>query len=374
MTNRVIFGIVGAYGATGRAVASELAKSTDGDLLIGGRDPSKLESLAAELGSRVSAARLDVLDARSLDDFCTRSSIILNCAGPVTLLQDRVAQAALRAHCHYIDPAGLSIVKERMVPHDREITDLRLSFVVSAGWTPGLTELLPVYAHAQAKSRMDSIESVSVCSSDSGVWSDNALRDGVAFLRQAELTKPGYFRKGKWVRAKMSMASRKVALGDPIGLRRFSLFSMPELGEIGRRLTDCDFLTYSYLSGFRNAVGAIMIAMLPLSEETAVRLLRGMFQRNRLPVAGFVVVYVVGRSAGRPATLKARITFDAGRDYWMNAVALATAARMVAAGKDVQSGVHFLSDAVDPRAFMAELRGAGVHDTEIFEVEAQYCT
>lgn len=370
MPPRFTFGIVGAYGATGRAVASELLKSTAGDLLLGGRDPAKLESLAEELGTRVSPTHLDVLDAHSLDRFCTRCSIILNCAGPVTLLEDRVAQAALRAHCHYIDAAGMSIVHERLLPHAREIADLGLSFVVSAGWAPGLTELLPVYAHTLAKSRMDSIESVSVYSSDSGVWSDNALRDGVSFLRHAELTKPGYFRKGEWVRAKMSEASRKVDLGDPIGRRRFSLFSMPELNETGRRLTDCNFLSYSYLSGFRNAIAAIMIAMLPLSEDSAVRLLRGMFRRNRLPVAGFVVVHVVGRAAGRPATLKARITFDTGRDYWMNAVALATAARMVAAGKDVQPGIYFLSSAVDPRAFMAELRRGGVHDTEIFELGA----
>ena len=97
--------------------------------------------------------------------------------------------------------------------------------MVSAGWTPGITELLPVYAHAQAGSQMDSIESLSVYFSDSGEWSDNALRDGVWHLRQAGLPKPGYFRKGEWVRATMSEASGKVDLGDPVGLRRFSLFS-----------------------------------------------------------------------------------------------------------------------------------------------------
>jgi hypothetical protein len=62
----------------------------------------------------------------------------------------------------------------------------------------------------------------------------------------------------------MSDASGKVDLGDPVGLRRFSLFAMPELDEAGRRLTDCDFRTYSYLAGFRNAVAAMLISALPL--------------------------------------------------------------------------------------------------------------
>src|SRR5215472_4346472 len=111
LSQSAALGIVGAYGATGRVVVSELLKSTDGELLVGGRDPAKLKLLAAEFGSRVSAASLDVLDARSLDEFCSRCSIVVNCGGPVMLLQDRVAQAALRTHCHYIDPAGMSIVK-----------------------------------------------------------------------------------------------------------------------------------------------------------------------------------------------------------------------------------------------------------------------
>jgi len=367
LSKTVTIGVVGGYGATGRIVVSELARSCDGEILLGGRDLAKGKSLASEFGSRVAAARLDVLDARSLDDFCSRCSIIVNTAGPVTVLQDRVAQATFRRHCHYVDAADMAVVKERMLPHAQEVAALGLSFVISAGWTPGLTELLPVYAYTQAKCRMDSIDSVRVYSSDSGDWSENALRDGVAFIRKAGLAKPGYFHKGEWVRAKTSEASRNVDLGDPIGGRRFSLFTMPELSEVGRRLTDCDFLSYSYLSGFRNAAAFMMIALLPLSEQTSIRLLRNMFRRNRMSVAGFVVVHVVGCSAGRRVALKARITFDAGRDYWMNSVALATAARMISQGKGVKPGVHFLASAVDPVVFMATLQESGVGLTESFD-------
>ena len=366
-TQKSTFGIVGGYGATGRAVVAELLKSGDGDFLLSRRDPAKLKSVTAGLGSRVSAERVDVLDAASLDAFCSRCSVIVNCAGPVMLLQDHVAQAALRQHCHYVDAAGMGVVKERLLPHNQEIAALGLSFVISAGWTPGLTELLPVYDYARAKSRMDSIDSVTAYSSDSGEWSASALRDGVAFIRRMGLAKPGYFHKGEWVRAKTSEASRKVDLGDPIGLRRFSLFSMPELNDVGRRLTDCDFLPYVYLSGFQNAAAFLMIALLPLSEGSCVRLLRNMFRRNRLAVAGFVEVRVVGRSQGRVAALKMRITFEAGRDYWMNAVTLATVARMVSARQGVQFGVHYLSAAIDPIALMGELRKAGVQLTESFE-------
>jgi len=360
------FGVVGGYGATGRMVVSELHKRSQGKILIGGRDLAKGNALAVEFGVRASATRVDVFDTSSLDEFCGRCSIIVNCAGPVTVLQDRVAQAAFRMRRHYVDVAGMSVVKERMAAHGQEIGNSGLSFVVSAGWIPGITELLSVYSYTKAKSGMDAIESVSVYFADSGEWSDNALRDGVSYIREVGLSRPGYFRKGERARAEFSKASGKVDLGDPIGRRRFSLVSMPELNEVGRQLIDCDFLTYSYLSGFRNAVAFIMIGLLPLSERSSVRLLRDMFRRNRLPVAGFVVVDVVGRSEGRRASLRARIIFQAGDDYWMNGLVAATVARMISEGKGVKTGVHFLADAVDPIAFMAELRNCGAQLDETF--------
>ena len=264
MTRAYTFGIVGGYGATGTAVVAELVKASSGEILIGGRDLDKATASAAKVGSRVSGTQLDVLDARSLDDFCGRCSVVINCAGPVSLLQDRVAQAALRSRSHYIDVAGLTLVKERMSPAAQQIVDLGLCFVVSAGWMPGISELVPVYAHAVARSKMETIESLSLYFSDSGEWSDNALRDGVWFVHHLGLPKPGYFSKGRRTSVRMSAASRIVDLGEPVGRLRFSLVSVPELDELGRQLTDCDVFIYSYLAGIRNAAAVMFIALLPL--------------------------------------------------------------------------------------------------------------
>jgi saccharopine dehydrogenase (NAD+, L-lysine forming) len=175
LNQRATFGIVGGYGATGRAVVSELHKSSNGEIVIAGRDLTQAKALAAQFDNRVSAMRVDVMDRRALEEFCQTCSIVVNSAGPVMLLQDRVAQAAFCNHCHYIDAAGLSLVKERMVLHSREIADSGLTFVISAGWMPGLSEIVPAYSVEQARTRMDSVESVTVCFGDSGEWSRNAL-------------------------------------------------------------------------------------------------------------------------------------------------------------------------------------------------------
>ncbi len=367
MSRPATFGIVGGYGATGRMVASALCRYSAAQILVGGRDLGKGKALAGEFESRASAVQVDVLDDRSLGDFCNRCSIVINCAGPVMALQDRVAQAAFRARCHYIDAAGMSVVKERMLPHRQEIEDLGLSFVVSAGWNPGLSELLPVYADAQAKAKMDTVESLAAYQSDSGEWSGNALRDAVWYVRKTGLQSPGYFHKGEWTRVKISEASQRVDLGNPVGPGRFALYTTPELSEVGRRLDHADVFTYAYISGLRTIMALTLMALAPVPEALGVRLFRNVFRRNRLPVDGFVSARVLGRSQGRNLALTAQVVYKERRDYWIHGAVLATVARMIAEGKGVRAGIHFLADAVDPIAFMTELRRAGVEQTESLE-------
>jgi saccharopine dehydrogenase-like protein len=362
----ITFGVVGGYGSTGSAVVPALLNSGDGNVLVGGRDPRKAEQAAAKLGSRALAAQVDAFDDRSLDEFCSRCSIVINCAGPVMLLQDRVAQAAFRNRSHYVDVADLAFVKGRMLPHAQQAVDLGLSFVISAGWNPGITELVPAYAYALAQSRMQSIESLKVYFSDSGEWSDNALRDGVWYLRKAGLRTPTYFHKGERCRARLSLASRKVDLGEPIGRRRFSLVSLPEQDEMGRQFADCDVFTYSYVSGFRTIAAAIAIALLPLPDGLGVRLVRNMFRRNRLPVDGFVTGRVLGLSGGRSWALNATVVYRERRDYWMNGAVPAMVSRMISQGTAIRPGVHYLWEAVEPIAFMEALKQVGVEQSESF--------
>jgi saccharopine dehydrogenase (NAD+, L-lysine forming) len=350
---------------------SELCRCSGAGIVVAGRDSAKAQTLAKQFGDKVSAATVDVFDDSVLDAFCQRCSVIINCAGPVMLLQDRVAQAAFRNRCHYVDAAGLSFVKERLSSHAKEIEDFGLSFVISAGWMPGLSELVPAYAVAQARAKMDTIESVTLCFGDSGEWSENALHDAALFVRRSGLRSPGYFHKGEWTRAKMSVAFRKIDLGNPIGSRRFALVSMPELNEIGRHLRECDFFPYAYLSGLRTAIGTTAIAIVPLPEAVAVRLMRNAFRRNHLPVDGFAWAQVIGKSGEDKLTLTVQIVYRDRRDYWIHGVTLATVGRMISEGKGIKVGVHFLADAADPVSLMRELRKAGIDEVESWSGKAE---
>ena len=369
MAQRVTFGVIGGYGGTGKAVVSELWRSSQGEILIGGRDLAKARTLAAEFDGRVSAAQVDALQPGSLDDFCSRCSVLVNCAAPTVVVQDGAAQAALRSRCHYVDPGGFSFVKQRLLPQTSQIADLGLSFILSAGWVPGLTEVLPLYAAAKARTTRETIETVSMYFGDSSVWSSNALRDGVWYTRHTGHSRLGYFRRGKWVAAPMSASYPRVDLGARLGAGRFCLCSTPELEAVGSKLRDCAFFGYAYLAGFGVVLAGAVLRLFPLPTSLGIRLMRTILQSARLPVGGFIAARVSGGAQGRSRVFHVEAIYDEGRQYWANGLVPAVAARMVAESKQVESGVHYLAEAVDPLAFVTELRRSGLDATENFGPE-----
>jgi saccharopine dehydrogenase (NAD+, L-lysine-forming) len=364
MDRAATFGVIGGTGSTGRAVASELQQSTGKSILIAGRNLSKAEAVAAQLGGTVSPTIVDVGDPRSLDAFCSRCSIVVNCAGPVCELQDAVAQAAYRTRTHYVDVAGLTFVRERMVAKHQEIAGLGLSFVISAGWMPGLCELLPAYGHALATANMDSVYSITVYFGDSGEWSANALHDAAWYLHNAGLRGPRYVRNGNWLRAQSSAAFRKKEFGSALGRCRFAMMVTPELAELSKELKDCDVYGYAYMARPHTVLIGALVALLPLPRHLAVPLLRSAMRSDSFPVGGFVVVHIEGRKEGKNVSQTVQLIYDKHRDYWINGLVPTTVARLIAEGGSVKTGVRFLADAVDPIAFMQELRRAGVNQTD----------
>jgi hypothetical protein len=370
MNRPATFGVIGGSGYTGKAVAKELLRTTKSAILIGGRDVASLEAVVADLGVAVSALRVDVRDPPSLEEFCGRCSVVVNCGGPASELQDTVAKAALRTRRHYVDVAGLAVVREGMMPHDRELCDLGLACVVSAGWLPGMTELLPSYSLAISKTTMDAIHSITVYSGDSGEWSNSALRDVVWYLRKFGRERPRYIRNGEWVRAKLAEVLIEKDMGDPLGRCLFSMACLPEMAELISRLEGFDARTYTYLPGRRTAAAASLIALLPLPRDLAIGWMRPALLAESLRVGGFSVVEIRGRSGAREVLHRYQVTFERGREYWMNAVVPATLARLISEDGEVRTGVHFLTDAVDPVTFMEELRRVGVSQMESFDSAA----
>jgi len=359
---RYPFGIIGATGATGQQVAIALLNVGAEGILLGGRNISLLTGLRDKSSGTVRASVVNIENPQSLDAFCAEAQTIVNCAGPVSVLGARVAEAALRNKCHYIDPSGLSVVPQSLEPVKDQILNAGLSFVSSAGWSPGLTELLPAYAYDLAKEKFGSVERVSVFFGDWGHWSDNAVADVVSFMQANKRRPSGLFRRGEW-KADRSAANRTENLGEPLVEGRFASFYTPELESLGRAMIDADFGSWAHYCDSQSQRLTSAVAMLPIGQSKAIGMIRQAYSGYQQPVGGFAVAKAETASGQRCTVLA---TFGKGRDYELQGSVVATAANLIAHGSSAP-GVRYFWEAFHRPTLIEWLKSEGVRISETFD-------
>lgn len=96
--------LFGATGYTGSLTAHALARR-GADVVLAGRDPGKLETLAAETGA-TDIARVEVGDVEGLTAALTEVGALITCVGPFWKLGHTAAEAAIQAGVHYVDSTG----------------------------------------------------------------------------------------------------------------------------------------------------------------------------------------------------------------------------------------------------------------------------
>ncbi|WP_243294080.1 saccharopine dehydrogenase NADP-binding domain-containing protein [Geothrix mesophila] len=131
--------VYGATGHTGQFVVRE-AQRRGLPVLAVGRTAARLEgTFPPAVAQRV--ARLD--DLASLERAFTGSALVINCAGPFLDTAAPVAQAALRAGCHYIDvTAEQASAQASFVDFDAAARAAGRAVIPAAGFYGGLADLL----------------------------------------------------------------------------------------------------------------------------------------------------------------------------------------------------------------------------------------
>ncbi len=109
--------IYGASGFTGRLIASR-AKELGLDVVLAGRSPDHLQSLAQILGLPWKAISLD--DPKGLDDALVDVAAVLHLAGPFQATAKPMLEACLRKTIHYLDVTGELGVFQALHCYDNE--------------------------------------------------------------------------------------------------------------------------------------------------------------------------------------------------------------------------------------------------------------
>ena len=207
MNGRMI-GVIGGTGRVGRECLRYLHENTAFGLLIGGRKPPR-EALP---GSFLS---VDVFDEASLARFCGQCSLVINCAGPASAVRERVAAAALAGGCHYVDPGGYTPLFPILSSRRPEIRAKRLTFLLTLGILPGLSELFPVYV---ARTCFDQVEGFEYACVGRDRWTFPSAWDiawGVGNIGNGEA--PVYYEQGVRRQAGLLASGRRMDLPAPVG-------------------------------------------------------------------------------------------------------------------------------------------------------------
>lgn len=136
-----VVGVLGCSGAVGTNVMAHLGERYD---ILGGQR----KEVPLKYGKWVFA---DIFDPVSLKNFCKQCDVVINAAGPSTLIKGTVAECCAKLGVDYVDISGESIYIERTGP---KFEAAKNSFVIGAGLEAGLSGLLPYYL----KRNFDEIE------------------------------------------------------------------------------------------------------------------------------------------------------------------------------------------------------------------------
>ncbi|MBJ95760.1 MAG: hypothetical protein CMP23_14965 [Rickettsiales bacterium] len=106
--------IYGAYGYTGTLCIEE-ALAGDERPVLAGRDPERLEAVAAEFG--LESRCFSLQDSSALDAGLRGIAAVLHCAGPFSATSAPMVEACARGGVHYLDVTGEIAVFEALFAH-----------------------------------------------------------------------------------------------------------------------------------------------------------------------------------------------------------------------------------------------------------------
>ena len=354
-------GIVGGYGRVGLETARHLIKTTDYDIVIGGRSIRKADETATNLGARVSAQMVDIDDQSALDAFCRECGLVINCTGPSWRVLDRVAIAALRQGVHYVDPGGYDPLYNALTDNQEELKEKGLTFIMSAGLLPGLSGLFPAYV---AQNRFDHVKYLEIYYIGRDRWTFNSAYDIASSLEDPDSRGMVYYKNGEMQKAGLFSLSKKAVLPPPIGkIRVFMIFTQELKSVIETNGIETSY-AYGTNSGKRVPMVMAYIKMFKQSRTHEQRLRSADLivkaaKKDLKKKEPYFMVHTImdGEKDGREKKLMATLSFK--DTYKPTGVVAANTARFVMEGAVTRPGRFFLAESVNAQLFMAALEQEG---------------
>lgn len=346
MPKPVTVGVVGCYGAVGSAVVRELEALGFASVRLGGRSPERIRDM---FGACDQAVVVDVRDQSSLMRFCDGCQIVVNCAGSSRPLGEHVARAAAGASASFVDAGGDEALYDTLIASAWNSTVA----VVSAGWMPGLTGLLPRWLAAQQTSRPTAL--TAYC----------CVRDRLTPAAAADYLRslvggfglPTYAIRGG-VRAPHALAP---LVSAPLPFFPTQVDAYPYLPFEAERLAAQLQLEavswYNVIDGPKTvaALGDIRAQLAAGLFEQAVASLSRATELDLFTRSPYQLFVAHLDTELRGQANRQTLVFRTRNTYAITAVVTALTTQAIAAG-GIAPGLHFAAEALDPAAVVEHLR------------------
>ncbi len=351
-------GIVGAAGDVGRDLVTELRRTTGYRLVLADIREPEARALASTLGSGAEALRVDVNDPRSLAALCERCDLVVSTTGPSAMVRDKVASAALHRGLPYVDVGGSVDLYDALTDRDAQIRDRGLSYLVSAGFSPGATGTLPRYV--MSRRFFDRVDS---CQATLG------LRERMSFVATHDMLSglhrrktPGYWSDGRWIEDHTPI---RVSLPSPLGEVEAYRIVEAEIRGFVERECPGYFAMNTCVLGELQKLCYDFIVTLGLYRDPEQRKASAQFLsriidcelETKQPVL-FLRIEAQGTRNGHPRTIRG--TLGPRPQTSCAASCAAVYVRMLADGDIERTGRLWASEAADPVKFVAGLGDLGI--------------
>ncbi len=137
--------VFGGYGTFGTLACRELV-AAGVPVVVAGRDRTRAEGLAAELGSGARGLAVDLRDRAAVDATLRGQRVAVNCAGPFSAVGESLVDACLDAGCHHVDIADDRAFVRAVKARDGRFRALSLTAATGCSSLPGVSGALAALA------------------------------------------------------------------------------------------------------------------------------------------------------------------------------------------------------------------------------------
>jgi saccharopine dehydrogenase (NAD+, L-lysine-forming) len=156
MTKVIVLGGCGAVGSV--AVKTLAAQEIISEVVIGDWNIDKAKAMAKDLGSKVSAIKVNAEDRESIKAAVRGCDIVLNCVGPFYKTVKTILSAVIELGINYVDVCDDVDVTVDILNMDKQAKAAGITALIGMGNSPGISNLLGKFAAENLLDETDSID------------------------------------------------------------------------------------------------------------------------------------------------------------------------------------------------------------------------